>query len=156
MSKTSLPKTNLHAIFATDSRKEEEGTWLDVNAFQGLKIKIRRLRSDAASKEFEKKLTERYGEGKLRDLQGNNNADQGVEILKLQLSCVMIDWKGLIDTEAKVAEGEDRPEIPYSEELAMELLSIRDFREFVFQAANERDAFREKADEDAEKNLSAS
>lgn len=147
---TKLPTTNLHAIFATNRDAEEAGVWLDVNTFQGLKIKVRRLRSDAASKEFERKVEEKYGEGKMRTLASDQN--HGEELLILQLSCVLIDWKGLIDTDAEVEEGEPRPEIPYSDELAQELLRIRDFREFVFQAANERDQFREKADEDASKN----
>lgn len=149
MTKTALPKTNLHAIFATDRSKEEEGTWIDVNTFQGLKIKIRRLRSDAVTKEFEKKLTERYGEGKLRELQkGGNN--EGEEVLKLQLSCVIVDWEGLVA--ASEDDEEELTEIPYSDEVAMEILALRDFREFVFQAASERDAFREKNDEDSVKN----
>ena len=149
---TKTIKTNLHNIFSTNRSLEEEGVWIDVNVYQGLKIKLRRLRSDAVSKEFERKINERYGEGKMRDLVAKNSGKEGEEILKLQLSCVLIDWKGLIDTEAEVGEDENPVEIPYSEELAMALLEIRDFREFVFQAASERDSFREKADEDGEKN----
>jgi len=152
---TTLNSTNLHAIFATDRSKEEDGSWVDINQFQGLKIKIRRLRSDAAAKEFETKLAARYGEGKLREMQKNStggDTNEGAEILKLQLSCVLVDWKGLVDTSAEADEDGILPEIPYSAELATELLELRDFREFVFQAANERDAFRETSNKDAVKN----
>ncbi len=154
MTKTSLPKTNLHAIFATDRSKEEDGVWIDVNAFQGLKVKIRRMKSDAVSKDFEKKMSEHYGEGKFREKQNQAVKDTtiGEEVLILQLSCVFFDWKGLIDTTAEVEEGEELPEIPYSDELAMTLLQMRDFREFIYQNANERDAFREANDASAEKN----
>lgn len=153
MTKT-LPKTNLHAIFATDRSKEEDGVWIPVNAFQGLEIKIRRLKSDAVMKAFEKKMAENYGEGEFRKKQSEASKDTkiGEEVLILQLSCALIDWKGLLDTDADIEDGEEYPEIPYSEELCLTLLQMRDFREFVYQHASDRDAFREKNDGDAEKN----
>jgi hypothetical protein len=143
--KPAVLKTNLHAIFATDERLEEDGTWLDVNDFYGLKIKIRRLRSDAVLKAFEKIVRETYGEGKLRK-PGDLTSDQSNEILRRQLAeAVLIDWEGLRDAET----GDD---IPYSKETSYQLMGIKDFREFVYQAANERETFREKADKDAAKN----
>jgi hypothetical protein len=137
--------TNIHAIFATDVKKEEEGAWVEVNALWGLKIKIRRLRSDTSIKEYEKIVAEIFGEGHLRKM-ADITGDQSLQILKAQLArAVLIDWKNLRDTET----GED---IPYTPETALELMEIKDFREFVWQAANERDTFKDASDADAVKN----
>ena len=117
-------KTNIHAIFQTDSKLEEDGAWVEVNGFYGLKIKVRRLRSEASMKAYERIVVETFGEGKLRTPH-DINKDQSLEILKRQLAeAVLIDWKNLRDTET----GE---EIPYSVETALELMEIADFREFV-------------------------
>ncbi|UVD36477.1 tail assembly chaperone [Rhodobacter phage RcXuper] len=138
-------KTNIHSIFATDKKLEEDGAWVEVNGFYGLKIKVRRLRSEAAIKAYERIIIEMFGEGKLRK-PSDLSADQSQEIIKRQLAeAVLIDWQNLRDTET----GED---IPYSVDVARELMEIGDFREFVFQAASERDTFREKADAEAEGN----
>jgi hypothetical protein len=138
-------KTNIHSIFSTAKNLEEDGAWVEVNGFYGLKIKVRRMRSDASMKAYERIVKEVFGEGKLRT-PGDINADQSMDVLKQQLAeAVLIDWKNLRDAET----GED---IPYSYEVARELMDITDFREFVYQAATERDTFREKADKDAEGN----
>lgn len=137
--------TNIHAIFATDEKLEEAGAWVEVNALYGLRIKVRRLRSDASVKAYERIVKETYGDGKLRrpdDL----TPEQSIEILKRQLAeAVLIDWKNLRDVET----GE---EIPYSVETAKALMDVKDFRDFVYQAAQERDTFKAKADKDAEGN----
>lgn len=143
--KTVAPmKTNLHAIFETNARLEEDGAWITVNEIYGLKIRIRRLRSDAAIKAYERITREMFGEHKIRRPEDLTNV-QSMEILKRQLAeSVMIDWEGVYD--------EDGNEVPYSKEAAMAMMEMKDFREFVYQAANERDTFRDKADKDAEKN----
>lgn len=147
MTKKSTPKlkTNIHAIFATDNKLEEDGAWVDVNGFYGLKIKVRRMRSNAAMKAYESIIIDMFGEGKLRK-PNDLSADQSVEIIKRQLAeAILIDWKNLRDSESG-------DEIPYSVEIAKELMEIGDFREFVYQAASERDTFREQHDKEAEGN----
>lgn len=140
-----LPKTNIHAIFQTNESLEEQGAWVDINDLYGLKVKIRRLRSDAVLKAFERIVRETYGDGKLRKPDELTEL-QSDEILRRQLAeAVLVDWKGLKDSET----GE---EIPYSKEMSYQLMGVRDFREFVYQAANERSTFKDKADKDAEKN----
>lgn len=150
---TKIPNTNVHNIFKTSSALEEEGAWVTVNEMQGLKLKLRRLRADSVMKEFEKRVNDRYGDGKMREIangtadKSNPDAtkDESNEILKIQLFCTMVDWSGLVDTDT----GE---EIPFNEELAMHLLDMRDFREFVYQATSERQAFRDKDDAESEGN----
>lgn len=147
MAKNAKPKlnTNLHSIFQTNKELEEDGAWVPVNGFYGLEIKVRRLNSDAVQKAYEKMVIETFGEGKLRK-PGDITSEQSLGLLKRQLGeAVLVDWKNLRDAETG-------DEIPYSQEVAMELMEVKDFREFVYQAATERDAFREAADKEAEGN----
>ena len=131
--------TNLHNIFATDESLEEEGAWVTVNDLIGLKIKVRRLRSDAVIKVFERVVREHYGEEFLRKPEGLSESESET-ILKRQLAeGVIVDWKG-------VRNNKTGKEIPYSKEAALQMMNMKDFREFVYQAANSRDTFREKAD----------
>ena len=143
--KTKAPsiKTNIHNIFQTDERREEEGAWVVVNEFQGLKIKVRRIKSDYAIKAYEKRLREEAEEGTLRD--GKNEEVQTQLFYDHLAEVILCDWKNLRDDES----GES---IPYSAEVARELVEVKDFREFIVQAASERDTFREQADADAEGN----
>lgn len=139
-------KTNLQRIFATNESLEEDGAWVDVNELYGLKIKVRRLRSEASIKAYEDIVRESFGEQKIRRPE-DLDARQSGDILTRQLArAVLIDWKGVYDGEGN--------EIPYSEEAALATLTeMKDFREFVYQAANERDTFRDKADKEAAKNF---
>lgn len=138
-------KTNIHAIFATNKGKEEDGAWVEVNVLWGLKIKVRRLRSDASIKAYERIVAEKLGDGMLRKM-ADVTAEQSMAILKEQLAtAVLVDWKNLRDVDT----GDD---IPYDVETARVLLDVDDFREFVWQAANERDTFKDGADEEAEGN----
>lgn len=138
-------KTNLSAIFATDEKKEEGGAWIMVNEAYGLRIKVRRLRSDTVVKAYERILREELGEGKLRK-PGDIDDAMSMHMFKRQLAeAVLVDWENVRDTET----GE---EVPFSVEAAMEAVAYKDFRDFVVQAANERDSFREDADKDAEGN----
>ena len=147
MAKKASPKfsTNIHTIFATNEKFEEEGTWVEVNALYGLKIKVRRMRAEAATKAYEKMVREELGEGKLRTPKDINETQQQNLLKKHLAHNILVDWENLRDTET----GED---IPYSPEVAEELMEIKDFRDFVLQAANERETFRDKADEEAEGN----
>lgn len=145
--KKTAPKfsTNIHSIFGTDSNLEEEGAWVDVNVLYGLRIKVRRMRSDVALKAYETIVKETLGEGQLRK-PGDINDEQSLEILKRQLAeAILIDWENLRDT----GTGDD---IPYNVEVARELMEVKDFREFVYQAAMERETFRGESDEAAEGN----
>lgn len=141
--------TNLHNIFATDESLEEDGAWVVVNDLLGIKIKIRRLRADSVVKAFERIVRETYaaeeGEAMVRN-PGNMSESQSILILQRQLAeAVLIDWKGVRD--AKTGK-----EIPYSPQAALQMMKMKDFREFVYTKANERDTFREQSDKDAEKN----
>lgn len=131
--------TNLHDIFHTNEALEEDGAWVTVNDFLGIKVKIRRLRSEAVVKAFEKIVRETYSDGEelARNPQGMSE-EQSMLVLKRQLAeAVLIDWKGIRDKKT----GE---EIPYSPQAALQMMNMKDFREFVYEKANSRDTFREE------------
>ena len=139
--------TNLHNIFATDESLEEAGAWAPINEALGIKIKIRRLRSDAVVKAFERILRETYSDAEesARNPAGMSE-EQSMFILKRQLAeAVIVDWTGVRDTKTG-------KEIEYSPQAALQLMGMKDFREFVYEKASARDTFREKADKDAEGN----
>jgi len=134
--------TNLHNIFATNESLEETGAWVVVNDLMGIRMKIRRLRADSVVKAFERIMREQFTEEYLRKPQ-DMTEEQGMLVLQRQLAeAVIVDWKGVRDSNT----GE---EIPYSPEFALQLMKMKDFREFVYQAANERDTFRDKSDKAA-------
>jgi len=142
--------TNLHNIFHTDEHLEEDGAWVTVNDLLGIKIKIRRLRSDPVVKAFERIVRETFAElGKDETMLREPNAmtdDQSMLILKRQLAeAVIVDWKGVRDTQTG-------KEVPYSPAAALQMMGMKDFREFVYEKANARDTFREAADKEAEGN----
>jgi hypothetical protein len=69
------------------------------------------------------------------------------EVGKMLAKAVLLDWKGLIDDDGK--------EIPYSMDVALELLTnpeYRRFREFVNIAADDEAHFQDEIDEEAIKN----
>jgi hypothetical protein len=146
MAKQPAPiKTNLHAIFATDKNLEEDGAWVEVNGIYGLEIKVRRMKSDASIKAGERLMTELLGEGRIRK-PDDIKPDQMREVMRNQIAeAVLIDWKNLRNIETG-------DKIEYSQEMAFDLLGYGDFFDFVYQAATERDAFKERSDEDAEGN----
>lgn len=124
-------KTNLHKNYATDSGKEENGTWQEFEG--GIRLKLRRLNSQTAldaRKEAEKPYT-----SQLR--QKNPPSDILEKVLIAQLAFgVIADWEGI--------EGEDGP-IPYSGEVAFELLSdesLKDFRGEILTISLNKDTFR--------------
>ncbi len=136
--------TNLHNIFHTDESLEEAGAWVTINDALGIKVQIRRLRSDAVIKAFERILRETYADAEeiARNPAGMSD-EQSNFILKRQIAeAVIVDWVGVRDTKSG-------KEIPYSQQAALQLVGMKDFREFIYNAANSRDTFREKADKEA-------
>lgn len=145
--KKAKPKfsTNIHHIFATDKGLQEDGSWVVINELYDLAVKVRRMKSTAVAKANEKIIKEMFGEKRLRTPE-DFSRDQAETITKrLLVEAVIVDWRNVRDD----VTGE---EIPYSKEAAEAFVEIEDFRDFVFQAANERDTFRAKHDEEAVKN----
>lgn len=140
--------TNIHSMFGTDEHLEEDGAWVWVNEYMGIRIKIRRLRSDAVLKAFERIVRETYTDNAEELVRNPDKLESGQNqlIVERQLAeAVLIDWEGIRDRKTG-------KEIPYSPQAALQMMKIKDFREFVYEKAAARDTFREQADKDAEKN----
>lgn len=132
-------KTNLQRNHATDPNKQEQGSWIDID--DEISIKVRRLNSDASRKarqEAEKPYTSQLREK-------NPPADILEKVFVEQLARgVIADWKGIQDEEGN--------EIPYSGDVAVELLSdegLADFRSEILQAAMDKKTFKLEADKAA-------
>ncbi len=143
MSKKKL-NTNIHRIFKTNKLLEDDGAWVDINELTNSKVKIRRAKSEAVQKAYQRILREEIGEANLRN-PGAVTKEAAEKIAIRQIAeAIIVDWQ-IYDVDT----GED---IPFDIDTAKELLAIDDFREFVVQAAQDRDTFKDKNDRDAEGN----
>lgn len=129
-------KTNLQKHNAIDTSKEEAGVWHD---FDGdIKLRIRRLSSKIsqnARKEAEKPYTTQLRQNGAKDEEKQKLYDL---ILIQQIAHgVIADWEGVTD--------EDGKDIPYSGDIAVEVISgpeMRDFRLEVLNLSMDKDAYR--------------
>ena len=140
-------KTSIHSIFATDRTLEENGAWVPINEFRNLAVKIRRSNSDTVVKGLETLFKEKFSgkSGKAVNFNDLSTDDLLALTTEHMAKYVLIDWKNLTDEDT----GKN---IPYSVATAVELLGVKDFREFVVQAAEGRAAFKESEDRAVEKN----
>lgn len=141
---TMFDGSNLHNIFHTSENLEEDGAWVTVNDILGMKIKVRRMNADAVVKAQEKIVRDYFSEENNRDLSKLSDSDSETLLILQMAEAVLIDWKGIKD--------KNKTLIPYSKEAAVEFLKMKDFREFTYKAANDRETFRSQHDADAEKN----
>lgn len=123
----------------TDTALEEEGVWRDIG--DGARLKIARLGNPAYKAEWEKR-------SKPYKRQIRNDSLPTEKANELLYQClaraVLLDWDGL---------DEDGQPVPYSRENAVRLLrEIRDFRDLVVSLADDAEAYRREAIEDAEGN----
>lgn len=132
---------SLKKAFGTSKVREEEGTWVDVS--DEIRVKLRRFNSRVSKdtmKEYEKGYRA-VGKKKL-------NPEQIEELVtKVIAKAIIADWEGVTD--------EDGKDIPCTFENKYAILSdeeMADFREFVANAANDRDVFAKELDADAEGN----
>lgn len=126
--------------FAVDSKKANEGTWVQVG--EGLEILIARL-----GNEKYKKFLRSAGKGlSVQVRTGNMNLEQAAELQKLAVAnTVLLGWKGL--------EGDDGKPVEYSVQKAVELFNThQDFYDLVVEYANDASMFKAQVQEDARGN----
>ena len=124
-----------------DKKACSDGVW--VNWIQGVKLKIARFYNPkhvALSKE----LSRPY-----RDAMNNGGEIPREKIEEMATEClaktILLDWKGM--------EDDDGIEVPFSQDKALELLTmIPDMADFVSAMANSANNFRQSALENASKN----
>lgn len=138
-------KTNLDRSFKMDSGKEEEGVWVDLG--DGVRIRIRRFKS-RKSQDVRKELDKPHADQIRR---GSIASEVAEDLLVKQMAFGVISgWEGITQIGD---DGVTKP-LPYTGEAAYQLLkSLPELRDELFSVSVDRDAFRQKMDEEAEKNL---
>jgi hypothetical protein len=126
--------------FGTDTKKEQDGVWIDLG--DGGSMKIARMGNPDYIKEFQK-ITKPHRQAIRR---GTLSEEVSQDLLvQAMAKHILLDWKGL-----KYNDGAD---IPYSVEEAKKMLSsLKDFRDYVTEMANAAENFKEEVDQEAEKN----
>ena len=133
---------DLQKEFATDEKSELEGIWEDVG--EGAKVLVARV----GNKEYTERFR-RLGKGLQRQLdRGTLPEDKQAAILiSIIADTILLDWNGFAD-EGKL--------LPYSKESAKLMLKkYPDFRQFVWDIANDAENYRVKNREDDLGNSSA-
>ena len=133
---------DLQKEFATDEKSELEGIWEDVA--EGAKVLVARV----GNKEYTERFR-RLGKGLQRQLdRGTMPEDKQAAILiSIIAETILLDWSGLSD--------KGKP-IEYSRETARTMLKeYPDFRQLVWDIANDAENYRVKDREDDLGNSSA-
>ncbi len=133
---------DLQKEFATDEKSELEGIWEDVG--EGAKVLVARVGNKDYTERFK-----RLGKGLQRQLdRGTLPEDKQAAILiSILADTILLDWSGFAD------EGKS---IQYSKDNAKTMLKkYPDFRQFVWEVANDAENYRVKNREDDLGNLSA-
>ena len=133
---------DLQKEFATDEKSELEGIWEDVG--EGAKVLVARVGNKHYTERFK-----RLGKGLQRQLdRGTLPEDKQAAILiAIIADTILLDWSGFAD------EGKS---IEYSKENARLMLKkYPDFRQFVWDIANDADLYRVKDREEDLGNSSA-
>jgi hypothetical protein len=127
---------DLHTEFGTDEKSELEGVWEEVS--EGARVLVARVGND--------RFTERYkrlGKGLQRQIdRGTLPKDKSQAIfIAILADTILLNWEGLVD---------EKVPIEYSKENARLMLKkYPDFRQFVWDIANDAELYRIKErDED--------
>lgn len=130
-------QTNLHAMFATNEVKEEDG--VEVPLGEGISITVRSFKSKKvfeANRRIRKQYAHLTRKGTL--------PDHIAEEIALRLLCeaVVVGWKGIID--------EAGAEVPYSPEACRALLTdLKHLRDELAAKAMDFTSFQDELDEAA-------
>ena len=136
-----MAKNSLKLAFGTSKVKEEEG--VEIFITDDLSVTIRRFKSRAAqdaAKEFQKAY--RLPNGKKM-----TTAQVEELVTKIMAKAIIVSWKGVTD------DNGNELDCTFDNKLAvLQDEEMSDFREFIANAANERDTFQAELDEDGEGN----
>lgn len=139
-SDTTSKHVSVFKQFGTDRNAEENGKWFKFGT--EIEVKIRRYKSKhtiAAQKEMERPYESMRSRGKLPD-------DVAEKVLMGMIcTSIIADWRGIY--------GDDDQEIPYSPEMAYQLMeALPELRDQIVAVSMEMDGFRAKNDEAVTKN----
>lgn len=132
----SAKKSALHARFAMDAGREENGVWVDYG--DGISVKIRRFKS-RASQEARRELDKPHADVIRRGPLPEALAEE--LLVKQMAKAIIVDWKGVTDADGNPLECTEEARYAILKELP-------EFRDEIFALSVERDHFKAKADQD--------
>jgi hypothetical protein len=111
--------------YATNKVAEEQGQWVDFG--DGIKVKLRRLNSEA-SREFRRKLEKPYeGQYRTRPMPDSLNEEL---LIKQLAGCIVVDWEGVENPD------NEKEFLPFSPENVTRMVTLfKDFREDITTAS---------------------
>lgn len=131
--------------YGVDPSAEVEGKWFDLSMIAGASVKVARTTSPS----YQKALERKYRPYQKQIRKGVSLATEIHEKISVELISeeLLRDWKGIPGINGK--------DIPFSIEIAKQLLSDPELKEFkteISDFSEEFDAFRLNSDEELEKN----
>jgi hypothetical protein len=135
--------------YGTDLKTSVEGKWFPMSMLEGVEVKV----AKSGNPNYEKlaqKLYKPYQDQIRRRVSLSEGVTKRITT-DLIVRTLLMDWRGM--------PGEDGEEVPFSKEVARELLDdpeLKEIREEILGFADNFSAFQMEADEDLEKNLKAS
>jgi hypothetical protein len=143
MAKIDIKK--IKASYGTDLEAEVEGKWFSLMLIDGVKVKVARINNPNYKKAFTR-LYKPYVKQTMR----GSSIDQAIQEriqTDLLIDTLLKDWSGM--------PGENGVEVPYSKELARELVTdpeLRELRDEILGFAEEFEAYQKEIVEELEKN----
>lgn len=134
---------DLKSHYGTDPELEVGGVWEDIS--EGARLLIARVGNEAYQKRYR-----RVPRGIRNQISSGVLDDKVTEdvMCRLLADTILLDWEGISD---------DGKEIKHSKDKAYEMLrSYRDFRDLVWDVANDQSRFRDEDIEETKGNLKAS
>lgn len=127
---------DLFDAFATDTAREEEGSWVDYAP--GVSFLIAR----SNNKGYSRALTKKFERNKLTlETKGQAAEDLAENIIvEVMAQHILLGWKGEFNWKGK-------PVGEYSVERAKEMLNVKDFRRWVVSKAEDFERFKLAQDE---------
>ena len=131
--------------YGTSPEFEVEGKWFDLALIDGVRVKVART----GNPNYKKAFTRLYKPYVKTTMRGKNVAPEIQERIQtdLLINTLLKDWSGM--------PGADGTEVPYSKELARELLTdpeLKELREEILGFAEEFEAYQLEIREELEKN----
>lgn len=131
--------------YATDLKAETEGVWFPLAMFNGVKVKVAR----AGNPNYKKVLRKLYKPYTKTMRKGVDLAPEVEERIQTDLlvDTLLLDWRGM--------PGENGEEVPFSKDLARELVTdpeLKELREEIIGYSEEFEAFQAREDEELEGN----
>jgi hypothetical protein len=131
--------------YGTDQKLSVEGKWFNLSMLDGVEVKV----AKSGNPNYEKlaqKLYKPYQDQIRRKITLSDSVTKRITT-ELLVNTLLMDWRGM--------PGEDGMEVPFSKEVARELLDdpeLKEIREEILGFSDNFAAFQLEADEELEKN----